>query len=39
VQTIGQPHGMTCTWSDIQYTSGPTPTAKSSWGQIKQLYR
>ena len=39
VQTIGQPHGMTCTWSDIQYTSGPTPTSKSSWGKIKQLYR
>jgi len=39
VQTLGQPHGITGTWSDIQYTSGPTPTTKSSWGQIKKLYR
>jgi hypothetical protein len=35
----GVPHGMNATWNDIQYTSGPTPTAKSSWGQIKKLYR
>ncbi|HXS82211.1 MAG TPA: hypothetical protein VN896_05775 [Methylomirabilota bacterium] len=39
VQLIGQPHGITGTWNDIQYTSGPTPTTKSSWGQIKKLYR
>jgi hypothetical protein len=39
VQTIGQPHGITGTWNDIQYTSGPTPTAKSSWGELKKLYR
>jgi hypothetical protein len=39
VQLIGQPHAMTATWSNIQYTSGPTSTAKSSWGQIKKLYR
>jgi len=39
VQTIGQPHSATGSWTDIQYTSGPTPTSKSSWGQIKKLYR
>jgi len=39
VQTIGQPHSATGTWSDIQYTSGPTAAKKSSWGEIKKLYR
>ena len=39
VQTLNQPHGCTGTWNDIQYTSGPTPTAKSSWGELKKLYR
>ena len=39
VQTLNQPHGITGTWSDIQYTSGPTSANKSSWGQIKKLYR
>ena len=39
VQTIGQPHGNTATWSDIQFTTNPVPTAKSSWGQLKKLYR
>jgi hypothetical protein len=39
VQLLNQPHGILGTWSDIQYTSGPTPTTKSSWGQIKKLYR
>src|SRR5258708_3008044 len=27
VQTVGQPHGIVATWSDIQSTSGPTPTS------------
>ena len=35
----GQPHGMNATWNDIQYLSGPTPTGKSSWGELKKLYR
>lgn len=35
----GQPHGMRGTWSQVQYTSSPTSAAKSSWGQLKQLYR
>ena len=35
----GQPHGMSGTWSNIQYTTAPTPTTKSSWGNIKKLYR
>ena len=39
VQTIGQPHGITGTWNDIQYLTGPVPTTKSSWSQIKKLYR
>jgi hypothetical protein len=39
VQTIGQPHGMDAQWQDIQYTSGPTPTAVTTWGRIKQIYR
>ena len=39
VQLLNQPHGMTATWSDIQYNSGPTPALKSTWGRLKQLYR
>jgi len=39
VQTIGQPHGATATWSDIQSNSGPTPTTPKSWGAIKADYR
>jgi len=39
VQTVGQPHGMKGTWSDIQYTTNPVSTAKSSWGELKKLYR
>ncbi len=35
----GVPHGITGTWSDIQFTGGSTPTAKNSWGQLKVLYR
>jgi len=39
VQTVGQPHGMTATWSDVQYNAGPVPTVNTSWGRLKQLYR
>lgn len=35
----GQPHGMDAKWGDIQYLTGPVPTSKSSWGQLKKLYR
>ena len=35
----GQPHGIRGVWSNIQYSTGPVPTVKSSWGKIKQLYR
>ena len=35
----GQPHGIDGKWMDIQYTSGPTETKKSSWSDIKKLYR
>lgn len=39
VQTVDQPHGITATWSDIQYLTGPTPTATNTWGRVKQSYR
>jgi hypothetical protein len=39
VQTIGQPHGITATWSDIQYLTGPTPAVPTSWGRIKAMNR
>jgi hypothetical protein len=39
VQTIGQPHSMHGEWRNIQYTAGPTPTKKSSWHELKKLYR
>src|SRR5262249_38717324 len=39
VQLIGVPHGITATWTDIQFTTAPVPTAKSTWGKLKQLYR
>lgn len=35
----GQPHGIDGKWMDIQYLAGPTPTAKSSWSELKKLYR
>lgn len=39
VQTIGQPHGMDATWTDIQYTITPVPTERTTWGRIKTIYR
>src|SRR5262249_61033067 len=39
VQTIGQPHGCTGTWSNIQFSTNPVSTSKSTWGKLKQLYR
>jgi hypothetical protein len=39
VNAIGQPHGIIATWSDIQYTAGPTPAEGSTWGRIKSQYR
>lgn len=39
VQTIGQPHGMNATWSDIQYTAPVVPARVTTWGRIKQIYR
>jgi len=35
----GQAHGINGQWREIQYTSGPTPAKRSSWGDIKKLYR
>jgi len=35
----GVPHGITGTWSDIQFTTAPVSTAKTTWGKLKQLYR
>src|SRR5262245_12669095 len=39
VQIAGQPHGITATWSDIQYNSGPVPTDAITWGNLKSIYR
>lgn len=35
----GQPHGITGTWMDIQYTTPATSAKKSSWTELKKLYR
>ena len=35
----GQPHGIVGTWNDIQYSTNPVPVKKSSWTEIKKLYR
>lgn len=35
----GQPHGINGQWRNIQYTAGPTPSKKSSWSEVKKLYR
>ncbi len=35
----GQAHGIDGKWMDIQYTTGPVPTKKSSWSELKKLYR
>jgi hypothetical protein len=39
VQILGQPHGMNATWNDIQYLTGPVAAKKSTWSEIKKLYR
>jgi hypothetical protein len=39
VQQPGVPHGITATWRDIQYTSGPTPAEATTWGNVKSIYR
>lgn len=39
VQLINQPHSMSGQWRQIQYTAGPTPTNKSTWSNLKKLYR
>jgi hypothetical protein len=35
----GQPHGINGAWRNIQYTAGPTPSKKSTWSELKKLYR
>ena len=35
----GVPHGITATWSDIQWNTPPVATFGSSWGRLKNLYR
>jgi len=35
----GVAHGMTGTWSNIQYSTAPVSSKKSSWGEVKKLYR
>ena len=39
VQVIGQPHGMDAKWNDVQYLTGPVAAKKSTWSEIKKLYR
>lgn len=34
-----QPHGITGSWRDIQYSTAPVPAKKSSWSTLKKLYR
>ncbi|HKA25657.1 MAG TPA: hypothetical protein VKF80_11815 [Candidatus Eisenbacteria bacterium] len=38
VQTIGQPHGIDATWSDIQYSISPVAAEPRTWGRLKALY-
>ena len=33
------PHGINASWNDIQYLTGPVAAKKSSWSEIKKLYR
>lgn len=35
----GQPHGINGQWRQIQYTAGPTSGKKSTWSDLKKLYR
>lgn len=35
----GTPHGIAATWSDVQFSTPPTPGIAGTWGRIKQLYR
>ena len=35
----GQAHGIRGDWRQIQYTAGPTPSKKSTWSEVKKLYR
>jgi len=39
VQVAGQPHGITATWSDIQFNTGPTPAVPMTWGRLKAMNR
>ena len=34
-----QPHSMNGQWRQIQFTAGPTSGKKSTWGDLKKLYR
>jgi len=36
---MGVAHGVNVAWRNIQYLSGPTSGKKSSWGELKKLYR
>jgi len=39
VQTVGQPHGMIATWTDIQFDANPTPAIPMTWGRLKAMNR
>jgi len=35
----GSPHGMDARWNDIQFSTSPVPAKKSTWTELKKLYR
>lgn len=35
----GQPHGITATWSNIQYSVPTVPTNQNTWARVKDSYR
>ena len=35
---VGQPHGVTATWSNTIASSNPTPARTTTWGRLKTLY-
>jgi hypothetical protein len=38
-QPVGVPHGIDAKWNDIQYSTNPVPVKKSTWNELKKLYR
>ena len=38
-QPVGVPHGIDAKWNNIQYSTNPVPVKKSTWNELKKLYR